>query len=175
MKKATSSELLNRANEIEQKAAVKDREYSAAILDGKRADNLLQEIVTLRVEAEAVRRAAVEVEKAEEVEREKQQLETLRRALSVHENHKAKAEQEKAEGIRLMTEGIAHMAEATQHATAADNVRNQYSLAVPMITSKLLQIYQTELTHLYLILKKLNPDTLTTEERELLDALKSFL
>jgi len=59
-------------------------------------------------------------------------------------------------------------------AGAADNVRNQYTLAVPTFSNKAVTIYQAELVRLHISLKRIK-DNLSAAELELLAALEKFL
>ena len=174
MKKTTSKELFEKVKDLEARATAKAGEYSAAVLEGKPADDLLQAEIKLRNEAEALRRAAIEAEKQEGAELEKQELEELRQALKLHESHKAKALQEKEAGITLITEGINRLITAKEMAGAADNVRNQYTLAVPTFSNKAVTIYQAELVRLQISMKRAKAN-LTNEELKLLAALDKFL
>ena len=174
MKKQTASDLYQKAKDLEALATAKAREYAAAVLEGKPADDLLQAEVKLRNEAEAIRRVAIEAEKQEAAEREKQELEELRQALKLHESHKAKTLNEKAAGISLITEGINHLITALELAGAADNVRNQYTLAVPTLSNKVVTMYRGELVRLQISMKRAKAN-LTNEELQLLAALDKFL
>lgn len=174
MKRKTASELMELANKLQEKATAKEREYSAAIMEGTAGDQLLQEAVKLRVEAGATLRAAEEAKKLEADQAEKELIEQLKQAMKLFENHKVKALQEKEAGIALIAEGINRLITAKELAAAADNVKNQYNLPVPSVVGKIVSVYQAELPRLQIVLKR-TKDTLTAAEIELLAALGKFL
>jgi len=173
MKKKTASELMELANQLQEKAAAKERDYSAAIMNGTAGDQLLQEAVKLRVEADATLRAAEEAKKLEAAEAEKARLDEIRQALIKHEGFKTKADQKKVEAVKTLIAGVTLLIEAGQLATAADNVKNQYTLAVPPTRGRILSVYQSGLLNLYVMLNHLK-GSLTSEELQLLDALDKF-
>jgi len=72
MKRPQSKICLKELKDLEARASAKTAEYSAAVLEGKPADDLLQAEIKLRNEAEALRRAAIEAEKQEAGELEKE-------------------------------------------------------------------------------------------------------
>lgn len=171
MKSKTTSELMDTAADLEARMMVKDREYAAALMEGKPTDDLLTQTVKLRAEVEGMRRAVIEAKKLEAAEAEKAKIEEIRAALIEHKNYSAKAAQKKAEGVKAVTAGVTLLTEARQLAQAAENVKYRHELAVPHNRS--LAVYQVELLHLQTVLRRSKAD-LTGEELQLLDALEKF-
>lgn len=172
MKKQTASELMEMANKLQEQAAAREREYSVAVMEGTAGDALLQEVVKLRVEADATRRAAEEAKRIEADQAEKRLIEELQRGMKLFEGYKAKALQEKEAGIALIAEGIERLTTAKANATAADGVKSSHNLPVPSVI-KIALVYQAELLRLYTVLKR-TKGTLTAAELELLAALEKF-